>query len=146
MNTVIIVLLICGFLTFFIITIFKYYWRTSISPSIVSDSNELLASEDEIDSQNYNQYFLSILSEGDKVIRFIKIYNQVEMVFIQSLLYSSNIPSFAEFTYFNGILPTVPVNRYNDMYLNIREIDYNNAKIIVLDYLSDEQNMKKNNM
>jgi hypothetical protein len=124
----------------------KLLKASKIQSSIEEGNEELESSEEFVEEIDYNQIFIDSLAETDKVIRFLKIYNQIDLVFIQSLLYSSTINSFAELTHLNNIIPTVPINGYNDMYLSIKESDYDIAKQIIEEYLSDENNNKQYNI
>ena len=84
--------------------------------------------------------FFEAVNNGKGKMQFLKIDNQMDLVFIKSLFQSENIPYYVEFETVSRVRPSINLGDLgNYTLLYILEEDYNDALAIVEDYLDSRE-------
>jgi len=99
-------------------------------------------SDTEIDQINgIEDKFFEGVNNGKEKIQFLKIDNQMDLVFIKSLFQAENIPCYVEFETVSRVRPSINLGDLgNYTLLYILEEDYDDALKVVEDYLESREN------
>jgi hypothetical protein len=87
---------------------------------------------------DYNEMeliFLNKISEKNRPYKLLNIYFPFDLMIIKSLFMSEQIPYYVEFEHFMGVKPFVQIINYNNSNFYILEEDYNDAIIVLENYL-----------
>jgi hypothetical protein len=99
-----------------------------------------------LDYNEMEEEFFNKISEENRPYKLLNIYFPIDLMMIESLLISVQIPYYIDFKYFMGVRPFVKTINYNNANLYILENDYNDAIILLQDYLKSKtlENYKLN--
>jgi hypothetical protein len=92
----------------------------------------------EKESMDYNEMeiiFFKKISKVNRPYKLLNIYFPFDLMIIKSLFMSEQIPYYVEFEYFMGVKPFVQIINYNNTNFYILEEDYNDAIIVLENYL-----------
>ena len=89
--------------------------------------------------------FFEKFNLGIKPYKLLDIYTPMDLMLIESLLLSEEIPYHCDFKHFMGVRPFLPIINYNNVNLYIFEEDYNDAIIIINEYIN-RKNIKTYNL
>jgi len=87
---------------------------------------------------DYNEMeiiFFNRISKENRPYKLLNIYFPFDLMIIKSLFMSEQIPYYAEFEHFMGVRPFVQIINYNNTNFYILEEDYNDAIIVLENYL-----------
>lgn len=73
-------------------------------------------------------------ARGKKVLRFLHIYSQFDVMLIKSLLQSEGIPFHTEFEHMNKVRPGLAIRNYNQITVTILDEDYRDALELIRTY------------
>ena len=93
---------------------------------------------DNKETLDYNEMeimFFNKISEKNRPYKLLNIYFPFDLMIIKSLFISEQIPYYVEFEHFMGVKPYVQIINYNNTNFYILEEDYNDAMIIIENYL-----------
>ena len=79
--------------------------------------------------------YLRSLSRGIRPRELVRVYSQMDMALIRSILSSARIPSDVLFPLMNTLRTGVAIEGYNDSILRVLNPDYYRARELVQDYL-----------
>jgi hypothetical protein len=91
------------------------------------------------------EIFFDKISEENRPYKLLNIYFPLDLMMIKSLFMSEQIPYYIEFEHFMGVRPFVQIINYNNTNLYILEEDYNDAIIILENYL-EAKTLENNNI
>ena len=95
--------------------------------------------------QTIEEQFFDEVKNGKEKIKFLKIHNQFDLMFIKSLLQSENIPYYVEFENISKTRPGMYIGdlgNYNLLY--ILDEDYGDAIEIVKNYIKTKSDINTN--
>jgi hypothetical protein len=88
-----------------------------------------------LDYNDMENSFFNEISERNRPYKLLNIYFPLDLMIIKSLFISEQIPYYVEFEHFMGVRPFVHIINYNNTNLYILEKDYNDAIIVLENYL-----------
>ena len=91
--------------------------------------------EETLDYNEMEMIFFDKISEKNRPYKLLNIYFPFDLMIIKSLFMSEQIPYYAEFEHFMGVRPCVQIINYNNTNFYILEEDYNDAIIVLENYL-----------
>ena len=98
-----------------------------------------------VENKEIEEIFFKEVSNGKEKIRFLKIDNQFDLMFIKSIFQSENIPYYIEFENISRMRPGMYVGDLGNYNLvHILEKDYDNAIKIVKEYIKNKKNNIEN--
>jgi len=103
-----------------------------------TDSNEK-ASEIDQREKDLEERFYAAIRNGDRPRNIARIYSQMDLALLRSILSSKNITSFASNQNMNNLRTGAAIQGYNDTVLVVLESDYANAKDILIDYIDNRK-------
>jgi hypothetical protein len=98
-----------------------------------------------LDYNEMEKKFFDEISEKNMPYKLLNIYFPFDLMIIKSLFISEQIPYYVEFDHFMGVRPFVQIINYNNTNLYILEEDYNDAIIILGNYIETKSLNKYNN-
>ena len=87
---------------------------------------------------DYNEMeimFFNKISKENRPYKLLNIYFPFDLMIIKSLFMSEQIPYYVEFEHLMGVKPFVQIINYNNTNFYILEEDYNDAIIVLDNYL-----------
>ena len=121
-------ILIIGILIVILPVIIKYFVKHKFRlTDEVIDWNEM-----------ENQFFVRF-REGVKPYKLLDIYTPMDIMLIESLFLSENIPYHIDFKYFMGVRPFIPIINYTNSNLYILEEDYDDAIFLIHEYINTKR-------
>ncbi|MDR2964613.1 MAG: hypothetical protein LBU88_02430 [Treponema sp.] len=99
----------------------------------------------EKETLNYNiieNIFFDNIKKGKIPYKILNIYTPFDLMMIKSLFISENIPYYVEFEYLMKVQPFMHGLNYNNVNLYILEEDYNDAMIVIKNYLKTKNTEK----
>jgi hypothetical protein len=95
-----------------------------------------------LDYNNIEKTFFEGIRDGDSPYKLLSIYTPFDLMMIKSFFISENIPYYVEFEHLMGLKPFVHSLNYNNVNFYILEKDYDDA-IIVIDNYIESKNLDK---
>ena len=90
------------------------------------------------ESLEYNEseeMFFQKIREGYVPYKLLNIYTPLDLMMIKSLFVSEQIPYYTEFEHLMGLRPFVQTINYNNANFYILKEDYNDAIIVIEEYI-----------
>jgi hypothetical protein len=98
-------------------------------------NNNRKTTEEVLDYNEIENIFFDKVSEKNRPYKLLNIYFPFDLMIIKSLLLSEQIPYYVEFEHFMAVKSFIQIINYNNTNLYILEEDYNDAIIVVENYL-----------
>jgi hypothetical protein len=89
-----------------------------------------------LDYNEMEKIFFNKISEKNRPYKLLNIYFPFDLMIIKSLFISEQIPYYVEFEHLMRLKPFVQIINYNNTNLYILEEDYNDAIIVLENYLT----------
>jgi hypothetical protein len=97
--------------------------------------NNKITKKETLDYNEMEIIFFNKISKDNRPYKLLNIYFPFDLMIIKSLFMSEQIPYYVEFEHFMGVKPFVQIINYNNTNLYILEEDYNDAIIVLENYL-----------
>ena len=101
-------------------------------------------SRDELREMKLQNQYDRRIRNGEMSRLLARVYSQIDMALILSILSSKNIVAKAEFGITNNMRNGIGIQGYNDIWLVVLNNDYDRAKEIMLDYVSRRKKINGN--
>ena len=95
-------------------------------------NGEKITSEN--DKVEIEKVFFENIKNGEKALKIMTIYNQLDLMFIKSLFQLEQIPYYVEFKYSSTIYPGMFFDSFTSSNIYILEKDYDDAMKIIKEY------------
>jgi hypothetical protein len=105
------------------------------------DDNEKVINEN--DKIEIEKVFFENIKNGEKALKIMTIYNQLDLMFVKSLFQLEQIPYYVEFEYSSTIYPGVLFDSFTSSNIYILEKDYDDAMKIIEEY-ENKKNIENN--
>jgi hypothetical protein len=126
-----------------LITIFALFSKKSTEDD--KNDNDFEEKIDVDESDKMIEQFFDEVNNGEEKIKFLKIDNQFDLMFIKSLFQSEGIPYYVEYENISRIRPGMYVGDLGNYNLvSILDKDYTDAFEVVKNYIESKRNSKKN--
>jgi hypothetical protein len=119
---------VLGFIVIIISTIIRFMTNGN-----KKDPRETLAYND------IEKMFFYKIRNGDKSYKLLSIYTPFDLMMVRSLLLSEQIPYYVEFEHLMKVRPFVHILNYNNSNLYILEEDYDDAIIVIDNYIKTKE-------
>jgi len=83
--------------------------------------------------------FYVLIKEGNTAYKLLNIYTPLDLMMIKSFFISENIPYYIEFEYLMKVQPYIHCLNYNNVNIYILDEDYNDAIIIINNYINSKK-------
>ena len=98
-------------------------------------NNRKITKKETLDYNEMEIIFFNEISKDNRPYKLLNIYFPFDLMIIKSLFLSEQIPYYVEFEHFMGVKPFVQIINYNNTNFYILEEDYNDAIIVLENYL-----------
>ena len=105
-----------------------------------NDNEKIINENDKIEIE---KVFFENVKNGEKALKIMTIYNQLDLMFVKSLFQLEQIPYYVEFEYGSTIYPGVLFDSFTSSNIYILEKDYDDAMKIIEEY-ENKKNIENN--